>query len=66
MGDDKMIRFPMVIVNGKDFEEEVEGLEDFEGRVKLKSSLNILYVGQMQVESMNTYMKTVGSIIGWE
>ncbi|KAK1394374.1 hypothetical protein POM88_013430 [Heracleum sosnowskyi] len=68
LGDDKLIRFPMVIVNGRDFcgEEEVVGLEDFQDRVKLKSALNIMYASQMQVQSMNTYMKKTSSIIGWE
>lgn len=69
VGDDKMIRFPMVIVNGRDFfcgEDEIQGLEDFEGRVRLKSALNIMYASQMRVESMNTYMKAAGSIIGWK
>lgn len=68
VGDDKMIRFPMVIVNGRDFcgEEEFEGLEDFEGRGELKSALNLMYASQLHVESMNIYMKKTSSIIGWE
>ncbi|KAK1388342.1 hypothetical protein POM88_016520 [Heracleum sosnowskyi] len=47
VGNDN-VRLPMVIVNGKDLcgEEEVEGLEDFQDIVKLKSILNILYAGQ--------------------
>lgn len=62
------VRFPMVIVNGKDLcgEEEVEGLENFQGTVKLKSTLNILYSGQRQLENINNYMKTTSSILGWD
>lgn len=68
VGDDKMIRFPMVIVNGRDLcgEDEFEGLEDFGGRGELKSALNLMYASQMHVQSMNKYMKKTGSIIGWE
>ncbi|KAK1388343.1 hypothetical protein POM88_016521 [Heracleum sosnowskyi] len=64
VGNDN-VRFPMVIVNGKDLcgEEEVEGLEDFQGIVKLKSTLNILYSGQRQLENINNYMKTTSSIL---
>ncbi|KAL1819891.1 hypothetical protein ACET3Z_014760 [Daucus carota] len=67
VGNDK-VRFPMVIVNGKDLcgEEEVEGLEDFQGMAKLKATLNILYAGQMQMESISNYMKTTSSILGWD
>ncbi|KAL8101358.1 disease resistance protein RPV1-like [Apium graveolens] len=66
-GKDK-VRLPMVIVNGKDLcgEEEVEGLEDFQDIVKLKSTLNILYAGQRQQESINDIMRTTSSIFGWD
>ena len=62
------VRFPMVVVNGKDLcgEEDVEGLEDFQGMGKLKSTLNILYAHQMQMESISNYMKTTSSILGWD
>ena len=48
------VRFPLVIVNGKDLcgEEEVEGLDDFEDKQKLRSVLNMLYVTKRAVKSL--------------
>ncbi|XP_063943437.1 disease resistance protein RPV1-like [Daucus carota subsp. sativus] len=44
------VRFPMVIVNGKDLcgAEEVEGIDDFEKKKKLISVLNHLYLSKKQ------------------
>ncbi|KAL1826977.1 hypothetical protein ACET3Z_005389 [Daucus carota] len=53
VGNDR-VRFPMVIVNGKDLcgEEEVEGLDDFENKQKLISVLNHLYVSAKTIENL--------------
>ena len=53
MSNDR-VRFPMVIVNGKDLcgEEEVEGLDDFENKQKLISVLNHLYVSAKTIENL--------------
>ncbi|XP_063942716.1 uncharacterized protein LOC135150370 [Daucus carota subsp. sativus] len=49
------VRFPMVILNGKDLcgEEEVDGLDDFGDKQKLLLSvLNMLYVTERAVKSL--------------
>ena len=49
------VRFPMVIVNGKDLcrEEEVESLDDFKNKQKLiMSALNVLYVTERELKSL--------------
>ncbi|WOG86913.1 hypothetical protein DCAR_0206132 [Daucus carota subsp. sativus] len=53
--DNDRVRFPMVIVNGKDLcgEEEVEGLDDFENKQKLISVLNHLYVSAKTIENLH-------------
>lgn len=65
VGNDK-VRFPMVIVNGKDLcgEEEVEGLDDFENKYKLMRVLNMLYVSAKSVESLQDMFKRTTSLSG--
>lgn len=65
VGNDK-VRFPMVIVNGKDLcgEEEVEGLDDFENKYKLMRVLNMLYVSAKSVESLQDMFRRTTSLAG--
>lgn len=65
VGNDK-VRFPMVIVNGKDLcgEEEVEGLDDFENKYKLMRVLNTLYVSAKSVESLQDMFRRTASLAG--
>lgn len=60
------VELPMLIVNGKDLcgEEEIEGLEDFEGlqlKQKLRFALNNIRVSRRQIDSIHEGMRARSS-----